>query len=58
MSEEPPFIGVGADVSAKFKGAFCEARVKSAKKLIKCKVLFSHVQSSKFEIFQKFEILQ
>ena len=38
MTEEPPFITVGADVSAKFKGAFCEATVKSAKKLVKCKV--------------------
>ena len=38
MNEEPPFIKVGADVSAKFKGAFCEAKVKSAKKFIKCKV--------------------
>eukprot|EP00795_Rhopilema_esculentum_P002773 gene2773-996_t len=42
MTEEPPFIGVGADVSAKFKGAFCEARVKSTKKLIKCKVLMKN----------------
>ena len=38
MTEEPPFIAVGADVSAKFKGAFCEATVKAAKKLVKCKV--------------------
>jgi len=41
-SEEPPFIRVGADVSAKFKGAFCEARVKAIKKFIKCKVLLKH----------------
>ena len=39
MSEDPPFIRVGADVSAKFKGAFCEAKVKAAKKFVKCKVI-------------------
>ncbi len=38
IAEEPPFIEVGADVSAKFKGAFCEATVKSTKQLVKCKV--------------------
>eukprot|EP00794_Sanderia_malayensis_P020215 gene20215-22191_t len=42
INEEPSFIEVGADVSAKFKGAFCEATVKSMKKLVKCKVLLKN----------------
>ena len=37
-SEEPPFLTVGTDVSAKYRGAFCEANVKVVKKLVKCKV--------------------
>lgn len=37
-SEEPPFLTVGTDVSAKYRGAFCEASVKVVKKLVKCKV--------------------
>lgn len=29
---------VGTDVSAKYRGAFCEAKIKSAKRLVKAKV--------------------
>ena len=36
--EEPPYLEVGTDVSAKYRGAFCEANIKSVKKLVKCKV--------------------
>ncbi|CAJ0569423.1 unnamed protein product, partial [Mesorhabditis spiculigera] len=39
MSDDPPFLKVGTEVSAKFKGAFCEARVKKVFKTIKFKVL-------------------
>ncbi|XP_068087914.1 AT-rich interactive domain-containing protein 4B [Hyperolius riggenbachi] len=38
--EEPPFLPVGTDVSAKYRGAFCEAKIKSTKRLVKVKVTF------------------
>ncbi|XP_040206666.1 AT-rich interactive domain-containing protein 4B isoform X2 [Rana temporaria] len=38
--DEPPFLSVGTDVSAKYRGAFCEAKIKSTKRLIKVKVTF------------------
>lgn len=37
-SDDPPFLNVGTEVSAKYRGAFCEATIKVAKKLVKCKV--------------------
>lgn len=40
--EEPPFLTVGTEVSAKYKGAFCEAKIKKISKIIKCKVLYSN----------------
>lgn len=46
LSEEPPFLTVGTDVSAKYRGAFCEANVKVVKKLVKCKVTFTKTNSS------------
>jgi len=36
--EEPPFFVVGTDVSAKYKGAFCEAKIQKISKTVKCKV--------------------
>ncbi|XP_077342677.1 AT-rich interactive domain-containing protein 4B isoform X3 [Lithobates pipiens] len=36
--DEPPFLSVGTDVSAKYRGAFCEAKIKSTKRLFKVKV--------------------
>jgi len=36
--EEPPFLSIGTEVSAKCKGAFCEAKIKNISKLVKCKV--------------------
>lgn len=41
-SEDPPllYISVGTEVSAKFKGAFCEAKISRVEKAIKCKVTF------------------
>lgn len=39
--EEPPYLTVGTDVSAKYRGAFCEAKIKTAKRLVKAKV--SHI---------------
>lgn len=39
MSEDPLFVlEEGTEVSAKFKGAFCEAKIKKVEKIIKCKV--------------------
>lgn len=37
-SDDPPFLTIGTEVSAKYRGAFCEATIKVAKKLVKCKV--------------------
>ena len=31
-------LKIGLEVSAKFKGAFCEARIKSVEANVKCKV--------------------
>ena len=36
--EEPPYLVIGTDVSAKYKGAFCEAKVKKVVKVVKLKV--------------------
>ncbi|CAK1550547.1 unnamed protein product [Leptosia nina] len=38
MGDDPPYLPVGTDVSAKYKGAFCEAKVKKVVRNIKCKV--------------------
>jgi len=37
---EQTYLSVGMEVSAKFKGAFCEAKIKSIQKIVKCKVNF------------------
>ncbi|VDM40105.1 unnamed protein product [Toxocara canis] len=38
MCDDPAFLVVGTEVSAKFKGAFCEAKVKRLSKSVKCKI--------------------
>lgn len=38
--EEPPHLSVGTDVSAKYKGAFCEAKIINVNKHVKLRVLF------------------
>lgn len=38
---EPPSLPIGTDVSAKYKGAFCEAKVKKVAKQVKVKVCSS-----------------
>ena len=38
QGDDPPFLSVGTEVSAKYKGAFCEAKVRKVVKSIKCKV--------------------
>jgi len=37
-TDEPAFLSKGIDVSAKYKGAFCEAKVRTVEKSVKCKV--------------------
>ncbi|XP_055957452.1 AT-rich interactive domain-containing protein 4B [Patella vulgata] len=43
---EPPCLTVGTDVSAKYKGAFCEAKVKKVNKLLKVKVILKECHSA------------
>lgn len=38
QGDDPPFLQVGTEVSAKYKGAFCEAKVRKVVRNIKCKV--------------------
>ena len=38
FGEEPAFLPVGTEVSAKYRGAFCEAKVKKIVRNVKCKV--------------------
>ncbi|KAL4154109.1 hypothetical protein QTP88_001942 [Uroleucon formosanum] len=40
--DESPFLTVGTEVSAKFKGAFCKAKIKKISKSVKCKVQYSN----------------
>lgn len=36
--DDPPYLSVGTGVSAKYKGAFCEAKVSKVIRIVKCKV--------------------
>ncbi|XP_050308409.1 AT-rich interactive domain-containing protein 4B isoform X2 [Anthonomus grandis grandis] len=38
--DDPPYLSVGTAVSAKYKGAFCEAKVSKVERVVKCKVTF------------------
>ncbi|XP_067938593.1 AT-rich interactive domain-containing protein 4B-like isoform X2 [Watersipora subatra] len=38
MATDPPHLSPGTEVSAKYKGAFCEAKIKKCQKTVKCKV--------------------
>lgn len=40
QGDDPPYLPVGTDVSAKYKGAFCEAKIKNVVRNIKCKVSY------------------
>ncbi|XP_018118600.1 AT-rich interactive domain-containing protein 4B isoform X2 [Xenopus laevis] len=44
--DEPPYLSVGTDVSAKYRGAFCEAKIKSTKRLVKVKATFRQDSST------------
>ena len=37
-SDDPAFLPVGTEVSAKYRGAFCEAKVKVIRRSVKIKV--------------------
>ncbi|XP_021162824.2 AT-rich interactive domain-containing protein 4A [Fundulus heteroclitus] len=37
-ADEPAYLTVGTDVSAKYRGAFCEAQIKTVKRMVKVKV--------------------
>ncbi|KAF8787225.1 AT-rich interactive domain-containing protein like [Argiope bruennichi] len=37
-TDEPPYLTIGTDVSAKYKGAFCEAKIKKVNRIVKCKI--------------------
>ncbi|KAL2099080.1 hypothetical protein ACEWY4_005560 [Coilia grayii] len=38
-ADEPAYLTVGTDVSAKYRGAFCEAKIKTVKRMVKVKVV-------------------
>lgn len=43
-ADEPAYLTVGTDVSAKYRGAFCEAKIKTVKRMVKVKVRVSTTQ--------------
>jgi len=40
QGDEPPYLTEGTEVSAKYKGAFCEAKVRKVVHSVKCRVSF------------------
>uniref|UniRef100_A0A1B6HE02 ARID domain-containing protein n=1 Tax=Homalodisca liturata TaxID=320908 RepID=A0A1B6HE02_9HEMI len=40
MGDDPPYLAVGTEVSAKYKGAFCEAKVRKIVRSVKCKIAY------------------
>uniref|UniRef100_A0A8C7TC62 AT-rich interactive domain 4A n=1 Tax=Oncorhynchus mykiss TaxID=8022 RepID=A0A8C7TC62_ONCMY len=38
-ANEPAYLTVGTEVSAKYRGAFCEAKIKTVKRMVKVKVM-------------------
>ncbi|XP_051833703.1 AT-rich interactive domain-containing protein 4A isoform X2 [Antechinus flavipes] len=45
-ADEPAYLTVGTDVSAKYRGAFCEAKIKTVKRLVKVKVILKQDNST------------
>uniref|UniRef100_A0AAR2IQ43 ARID domain-containing protein n=1 Tax=Pygocentrus nattereri TaxID=42514 RepID=A0AAR2IQ43_PYGNA len=41
VADEPAYLTVGTDVSAKYRGAFCEAKIKTVKRMVKVKVNYN-----------------
>lgn len=52
--DDPPYLTVGTEVSAKYRGAFCEATIKIAERLVKCKVSFSFESSLEIHLLLVF----
>uniref|UniRef100_A0A8B9KZB2 AT rich interactive domain 4A (RBP1-like) n=1 Tax=Astyanax mexicanus TaxID=7994 RepID=A0A8B9KZB2_ASTMX len=46
VADEPAYLTVGTDVSAKYRGAFCEAKIKTVKRMVKVKVVLKADSSS------------
>lgn len=46
MTDEPPVLAIGTDVSAKYKGAFCEAKIKKITRNVKCKLTVKNSNNS------------
>ncbi|XP_062573809.1 AT-rich interactive domain-containing protein 4A-like isoform X1 [Saccostrea cucullata] len=44
--DDPPFLPVGTEVSAKYRGAFCEAKVKKIVRSVKCKIYLKETLTS------------
>jgi hypothetical protein len=44
QGDDPPYLAVGTEVSAKYKGAFCEAKVRKVIRSVKCKVCTRNLQ--------------
>ncbi|XP_044291594.1 AT-rich interactive domain-containing protein 4A isoform X2 [Varanus komodoensis] len=45
-ADEPAYLTEGTDVSAKYRGAFCEAKIKTVKRLVKVKVILKQDNST------------
>jgi DNA-binding sugar fermentation-stimulating protein len=43
QGDDPPYLTVGTEVSAKYKGAFCEAKVRKVVRSVKCKVCINKI---------------
>jgi hypothetical protein len=46
QGDDPPYLTVGTEVSAKYKGAFCEAKVRKVVRSVKCKVCTNEIYKS------------
>ncbi|KZC11281.1 AT-rich interactive domain-containing protein 4B, partial [Dufourea novaeangliae] len=40
QGDDPPYLSVGTEVSAKYKGAFCEAKIRKVVRSVKCRVTY------------------
>ena len=40
QGDDPPYLMVGTEVSAKYKGAFCEAKIRKVVRVVKCRVSY------------------
>ncbi|CAK9822302.1 AT-rich interactive domain-containing protein 4B [Anthophora retusa] len=40
VGDDPPYLSVGTEVSAKYKGAFCEAKIRKVVRSVKCRVTY------------------